>query len=111
MRALLRQVEEIRHAHGGRRVVEVQVSIGEFSGVEPDLLVSAFEQLALSTHAQNASLAIQQVPLEARCGECGREWRVERFRFECVACGSRLVEVVRGEDLMLESVSLAEDDP
>ena len=106
VRSLLRQVEDLLRAQQAARVLAVRLSVGEFAGVEPELLRWAYEDMVDGTSAQGADLVLEQVPLEARCDQCGREFAVERFRFECPACGSSSVTVVRGEGLVLESVTL-----
>lgn len=108
---LLRQVERLMREHGARRLLKVSVSAGEFSGVEPELLRLAFEELAPESAARGAVLELAEVPLEARCGECDHLFRVRRFRFQCPQCRGRQVTVVRGEGLVLESVTLEYDEP
>jgi hydrogenase nickel incorporation protein HypA/HybF len=94
--------------HGCQRVSEVRLSIGEFSGVEPALLRSAFDELVSGTPLQSAVLQLAEVSLEARCEVCGHQFAVERFAFECPECASRRVTIVRGEDLMIESLVMEE---
>lgn len=106
VRALLTSVEDLMQRQRGDRVVAVNVSVGDFSGVEPDLLRIAFDDLVRSTRALGSLLHIQRVSLEARCLDCCDEFHVQRFRFECPRCGGRNIKVVRGEGLMLESVTM-----
>jgi hydrogenase nickel incorporation protein HypA/HybF len=107
-RALLRQVEELRQSHRAAGVRTVCVSVGEFSGVEADLLDSAFCQLTQGTPVEGARLSINRVPLEARCTACEHEFTVHAFCFVCPRCEARDVRIVRGEELMLETLTLAE---
>ena len=106
VRALLANVEDLMQQQSGDRVVAVNISVGDFSGVEPDLLKIAFDDLVRSTRAMGALLHIQRVSLEARCHDCCCAFHVQRFRFECPRCGSRDIKIVRGEGLMLESVTM-----
>jgi hydrogenase nickel incorporation protein HypA/HybF len=107
-RALLRQVEELRQSHRAAGVRTVRVSVGEFSGVEADLLDTAFCHLTEGTPLEGARLSIERVPLEARCTVCKHEFAVRGFRFFCPRCDARDVRIVGGEELMLESLTLAE---
>lgn len=104
-RALLHQVEEIVFRERASGAISVHVSIGEFSGVDAELLRLAFEEISRQSLG-NAELLIEKVKLEARCENCANEFLVERFRFLCPKCESGSVKVVRGEDLMLERVVL-----
>lgn len=109
VRSLLKQVEAIGREHPGARVLRVHVRIGEFSGVEPALLEPAFEELTHATDMEGARLVIQLQPLEARCPSCHHLFRIEAFRFECPQCHDRALEIVRGEELVLERVDLEEE--
>ncbi len=105
-RALLNQVEQIVRREGATGVFSVCVTIGEFSGVDPDLLQSAFEDVAELSCFGKTELLIEKVALEARCENCSNEFLVERFRFVCPKCECAQVRVIRGEEMMLERVLL-----
>lgn len=111
VRSLVRQVEQLAQRHGACRVKEVKVSVGEFSGVEPDLLVTAFERQIEGTPLDGARLLLEPVKLAAACAACGHEFAVERFDFTCPSCGRPGAgKVTRGEELMLESLTLEADE-
>lgn len=104
VRTLIRQVEAIAARHDGARVVEVSVSIGEFSGVEPDLLGMAFEREVTDTSLCGGELKLVRVPLEGVCSQCQNEFAIKTFRFVCPHCESSRVTVLRGEEMILESI-------
>lgn len=106
VRALLSQVQDLQAKQGAERVLTVRVSIGEFSGVESELVRSAFEEFVDDSPACGASLEVVNVPLESRCRICGCEFVVENFRFRCPQCGDARVDIIRGEGIVLESVTL-----
>jgi hydrogenase nickel incorporation protein HypA/HybF len=114
MNHLLRLVDREAIAAGGGRVTRIRVVLGEFSGVEPELLESAFRIAARSSRCRDASLEIQVEPLEAECRDCGALSRVVAFHFVCARCGSNQIEIRSGEEIKLESITLSvdeEDDP
>lgn len=102
--ALLRQVEGLVREHAAAGATRVNVVVGEFSGVEPDLLLFAFERQAPGTLAAGARLCIQRARLVGVCEHCSYEFPIERFHFQCHRCGGRNIQVTGGEELMLESV-------
>lgn len=108
--ALVRQIERIAAEHDSKRVTAVTVSVGEFSGVEPDLLHDAFTELTAATVAQDSEFTLNRVALEAQCEGCGAQFAVRKFCFECPACQSRRVVAVRGEDFILDTVTMEHDD-
>lgn len=110
-RALLREVAAQAEAHGAECVRVVNVTVGVFSGVDADLLRTAFEQLRENTCANGAELRIVHTELIAACGGCGREFEVAGFRFECPECGSGDVRILRGDELRLESLTMEAREP
>ncbi len=105
-RALLKQVEAIVRREDATGVRSVVVTIGEFSGVDADLLRMAFEDVCEQSSRANTELLVERVALEARCEDCSCDFVVERFRFVCPQCSGGNVKVIRGEEMMLERVVL-----
>jgi hydrogenase nickel incorporation protein HypA/HybF len=108
VRALLRQVEAVAAKHPGSQIDSVSIRVGEFSGVEPDLLSSAYDDLVFNTPLQDAALHIERVPLQGLCEHCGRQFRIERFNFQCDKCGGLKLTLCGGEEMLLDSVTMKE---
>jgi hydrogenase nickel incorporation protein HypA/HybF len=108
---LLDQIERIARQEHATAVTGVALQVGEFSGVDAELLRLAFEQSTAGTCAQEAALQIERVPLEGRCPACGEEFPILDFKFLCPRCGNRDVAAVRGEELILERLTLVRDEP
>jgi hydrogenase nickel incorporation protein HypA/HybF len=108
--ALLEQVQRICADDGASSVEEVHVQLGPLSGVEPLLVTTAFEWLKQGTSAAAAQLVIENVPLEAVCSHCGLESEIHDFRFFCGHCGHDDVQVVRGDEFQLVSVTVDSTD-
>ena len=106
--ALLKQVDELRASFHASPMRRVKLTVGEFSGVDSRLLQSAFDRATDGTPLAGVDLSICSVPLMARCGNCVVEFRVHGFRFICPACGATEIDIIRGEELMLESVTFEE---
>lgn len=109
VRSLLRQVQALAAEHAADRVVAIRVRVGEFSGVEPELLQSAYEELVAPTTLCGAEFMVERVPLEATCDQCGKSFAVDNYRFQCPDCGSLKLTICGGEELLLESISMEED--
>lgn len=107
--ALLEEVDRVRHQHGGGRLKLIRVEVGELCGVETDLLASAVEMILAGGPDAGTALELQALPVEARCRECEREFRVQQFHFLCPTCGGGWVEVLRGEGLVLRDVTIEQN--
>ena len=62
IKSLLTQVEQICRQHDSERVTEVRIEVGPLTGVEPLLLLSAFDLLTPQSVAAGARLVIDKVP-------------------------------------------------
>jgi hydrogenase nickel incorporation protein HypA/HybF len=98
-----------RHA-AGRRVTRVDLKVGHLRQVVPDALAFAFELVAQGTPVEGAELVMEEVPATVRCRDCGGESVLEAFPAHCGACGALDVEVTGGEELLVESLELEEED-
>lgn len=107
---LLRQVTAVRDERQLKRIHAVTIQLGTFSGIEPLLLKTAFEERSAGCLGTTAQLQIESVELQAECETCGRRFGVTDFRFYCPICANPHVRIVQGENLMLLSLS-AEADP
>jgi hydrogenase nickel incorporation protein HypA/HybF len=62
-----------RHA-AGRRVLLIQLRLGELRQVVPDSLAFYFEHVARGTLCEGATLEYETVPATLGCSECGSTW-------------------------------------
>ncbi len=97
----------VAHA-GGRRVLEVEVRVGHLRQVVPSALEFAFELTAQGTSVEGAELVLEEVPAAGVCRGCGAESVLASFPLTCAQCGGLDVEVIRGEELLVDSLELEE---
>ena len=98
-----------RHA-AGRKVTRVDLKVGHLRQVVPDSLTFAFELVSAGTELEGAELVIEEVPALVRCARCAAETTVSEFPMHCGACGGFDVEVIGGEELLVDSLELEETD-
>jgi hydrogenase nickel incorporation protein HypA/HybF len=93
----------------GRRVVKVELKVGHLRQVVPSALEFAFALVAEGTPLDGAELEIEEVPAAGRCRRCGTETVLAAFPLLCAGCGSADLEVLRGEELLVDALELDED--
>jgi len=102
-------VVRIACAHaGGRRIESVELKVGHLRNVVPEALSFAFTLVAEGTEAEGAALLMEEVPAAGVCRACGAESEFGAFPLACAACGSLDVELVRGEELLVDAVTMEE---
>ena len=96
-----------RHA-AGRPVARVELKVGHLRQVVPSALEFAFELLAQGTECDGAELVMEEVPAAGRCRRCGCESELPGFPLACTACGGLDLELLRGEELLVDALELEE---
>ncbi len=104
--ALVEQVEEARSANGGGKVLSVDVRIGEWRQVVPEILISYFDHLSRGTPLEGARIEIGHVAATGRCVDCGTVFTLDDIFLVCPTCGCRRCELVTGRELELIGLEL-----
>ena len=102
--SLIDRVQQEADAHGGARVHRLHVKIGELSGVEVDLLKTAFETFRERTVCDGAEMKIDTVAPAWACPSCERS--VARGAIlRCEAC-DRPARMIRGDEIILQRIEM-----
>ncbi|MFL5820320.1 MAG: hydrogenase maturation nickel metallochaperone HypA [Solirubrobacteraceae bacterium] len=96
-----------RHA-AGRAVARVELKVGRLRQVVPSALEFAFQLVAEGTAVEGAELVIEDVPAAGVCRDCGAESQLTGFPFSCTRCGGLELTVIRGEELLVDTLELEE---
>jgi hydrogenase nickel incorporation protein HypA/HybF len=94
----------------GRRVTGVKVRVGALHAVAPPAFSSAFELVAAGTVAADAALDLVVLPVRMRCRGCGEQTAGDELVGLCPRCGAGDLELTGGDELMLESITVAGGD-
>ena len=85
---------------GYGRIVGISVRMGKASGVMPEALLFAFDAMKLGTIAEEASLAIEEVPVSGYCEDCRTDFTVSgEFILCCPHCGGGSFKALSGREL------------
>ena len=122
-------VLEVASRHSAKRVLEVQLDIGELTLLNPDQLALAFEVLSKGTIAEGSKITINVIKAKARCNSCGEEWDLNLSKMaptlshivaltcpacdlkaylggKCPKCGGSDYEIVQGNELIIKSIKI-----
>jgi hydrogenase nickel incorporation protein HypA/HybF len=87
---------------GPGTIQEVRVRIGELSGVDPELLDTAWRTFRVHTPCDAADMTIHLVPPAWECPAC-RTAAPARGQRRCAACGGPL-RLAEGDEILLDQI-------
>ena len=96
-----------QHA-GGRRVLAVDVEIGELSSVVPESIEFCFEACSQGTLLEGARINIIRIPGRGQCLDCGADTPLSSLFDACQCCGGYRVKVVAGEEMRVREIEVDE---
>lgn len=96
----------VLEAAKGQRVRNVRLHIGKLQMVVPDSLDFSYRLVAAGTPAADAILEMREIPAVLRCGQCEAAVELDLPPFNCRRCGSPDVEVMTGDEILVDAVEL-----
>lgn len=95
---------------GPVRVERINLKIGKLAAVVPESLRFCFDVAVKDTPLDGAQLAIEELPVVAKCNDCHEQWTIRSPAFKCENCDSGSLEILSGRELDIESIEIAEED-
>lgn len=89
-----------------KKILAVNIKVGEVSGVIPDSLEFCFNIIIKDTKLQGAKLNIERVSATAFCNLCNKTFLIEHFLFTCPSCNGNDIKVLTGTELMVTDIIL-----
>ena len=96
-----------QHA-GGRRVLSLEVEIGNLSGVVPEAIDFCFQACSQGTLLEGAHLGIIRIPGRGRCQNCGEETPLATLFDPCIRCGGYRITIEAGEEMRVREIEVDE---
>ncbi len=106
VQSLLDSCDENAKTNDAKKVTKVVVKIGVMSGVEPDLLQTAFDTFKEETICHEAEFIINMQPILIKCHKCNEESTLEKNEYSCPKCQSVELDVIDGEEMYLMQLEL-----
>ncbi len=97
-------VAAIERRAGDRSVTHVRVRVGKLHHVHPEAFDQSFAMAAMGTVAEDAAAELVLLPVRAQCASCTQVWDCDEIPLACSRCGSVQIELVGGDELVLESI-------
>jgi hydrogenase nickel incorporation protein HypA/HybF len=107
VQSLLDSCEENAKENNSDKITKVVVKIGVMSGVEPDLLQTAFDTFKEGTMCESCDFVINIQPIVIKCNECNTTSTLSKNEYSCRKCQSVNLDVIDGEEMYLMQLELA----
>ena len=99
-------LQVVLDAADDEKVRVVRLQIGRLQMVVPDSLEFSFQLVAAETPAADAKIVMEEIPARLKCSQCGSEGELDLPPFNCRQCGSSDIEVLSGDQVLVEAVEL-----
>ena len=103
---MLEAVTEQAQQAGARRVLAINLVVGERAGIVDDSLRFSFELLASGTPAEGARINTRKTPMRFQCAGCSEDYTPDEGSFRCPQCGITGQVVDDGSALTIESIEI-----
>ena len=101
---ILSIVSSEQKKNGFSRVLEIDLRIGEYSGVIPGCIEEFFPMVAEGTAAEGAKLVMETVKAAFECCDCGYQGTLEKHTACCPKCGSTAVRMTSGREFYVQNL-------
>ena len=98
-----------RHAKqaGARRILAINLVIGDLTGFVDDSIQFYFDFLSQDTLAQDAQLNFERIAPRVRCHACGTDYTPpDSCLWTCPECGALGGEVIAGKEFYVASIEI-----
>ena len=98
-------LEETKRA-GASRVRRIVLDIGALSAVAPEAMRFCFSAITAGTAAEDAELAIEDVPGAGWCLDCAKTVALDERFGPCPDCGGYRVQMTAGDEMRIRELEV-----
>ena len=89
-----------------KTIIDINMVVGELSGVATDCVQFYFDILKKDTIARNAKFNFTLTPARFRCRDCLAEFKTDDSYWTCPKCEGINIELIEGRDCYIESIEV-----
>ena len=106
MSYMLDTVEQQAQQSGARRVLAINLVVGERASFVDDSLLFYFDMLTPGRLCESAKLNIRRTPMRFHCATCESDYAPATGSFRCPECGTVGQVISAGNELLIESMEI-----
>jgi hydrogenase nickel incorporation protein HypA/HybF len=100
-------LEAVEARAAGRPVTALRLHVGALQRLDRDVFDQAFALVGEGGVAEGAHVEVVEVAVEVRCRGCDHLTVDDELVTACGSCGAHDLELVHGDELILESITIA----
>jgi hydrogenase nickel incorporation protein HypA/HybF len=89
-----------------RKIVSINLVVGDYTGVVEDAVNFYFGFLSKDTIAAGAKINYTHVTGQMRCRDCDILFPLQKRDYQCPQCNGKRVEIVGGRELYIENMEV-----
>lgn len=97
---------ETARVNNAETVNEVEVDVGDMSGVIYEALEFALRSAIKGTILENSHFRLNRIKASAVCIDCRHDFEPEDYLSVCSNCGSSNIEILRGREMKVKSINI-----
>ncbi len=106
--SLLKIVLKHAEENAAKRVVSIQLQVGELRDLTEEWMQRYFDYLSEGTLAEGSKILMTRVPVTFRCEACAHAFSadIRQSNLCCPACGLDRCELVTGNEFLIENIGV-----
>ncbi len=104
--SILKIVIEKANESEAKKVLKINLVIGEDTGFIGDSIQFYFDRLSTGTIAEGARLEMKYVKAKLQCSKCGIFFERKIYSFECPECGGEGMPTKIGKECYIENIEI-----
>jgi hydrogenase nickel incorporation protein HypA/HybF len=89
-----------------RKIVGINIVVGDYTGVLEDAVNFYFGFLSKDTIAADAKIKYTHIAGQLRCRDCDILFPLQKHEYHCPKCDGKRVEIVGGRELYIETMEV-----
>jgi hydrogenase nickel incorporation protein HypA/HybF len=91
-------------------IEEIEMDIGELSGIEMAAFDFAWDQAVKGTMLEHAVKTVNHIEGKGTCMDCDADFTLHQLYEPCPACGGHFITIQKGKELKVKSLVIAETE-
>lgn len=104
--SILDVAEESARSNNAKVVHEIELDIGELSGIDFNSLEFAISNAPKSEMMKDVNFVINRIDAIAKCNDCSCEFETGDYYTPCPQCNSFNSDIIQGKELKIKSIKI-----